>query len=66
MKGIAVDSQTKLQNMLRNKGLENVNVKLSTEPQYAVWRGCIVYGYAVPTSYRWEWEKMEGWIYHEK
>lgn len=66
MKGIAVDSQTKLQYMLRNKGLENVNVKLSSEPQYAVWRGCIVYGYAVPTSYRWEWEKMEGWIYHEK
>ncbi|MEM1517493.1 MAG: hypothetical protein QXQ02_06215 [Halobacteria archaeon] len=66
LKGITVDSQTKLQYMLRNKGLENVNVKLSAEPQYAVWRGCIVYGYAVPTSYHWEWEKMEGWIYHEK
>ncbi len=66
MKGIAVDSQTKLQHMLRDKGLENVNVRLSPEPQYAVWRGCIVYGYAIPANYRWEWEKMEGWVYHTK
>ncbi|MEM2061666.1 MAG: hypothetical protein QXY84_05160, partial [Candidatus Caldarchaeum sp.] len=51
LRNIAVDSETKLMHELREKGVENPNVKLSSEPQYAVWRGCIVFGYAVPSSY---------------
>jgi crenactin len=62
LKGVAVDSSTKLRHMLAMKGIENANIVVSQEPQYAVWRGCIVFGYAVPASYRWVWEKMEGWM----
>jgi len=62
LKGVAVDSSTKLKHMLTSKGIENVNIMMSEEPQYAVWRGCIVFGYAVPANYRWSWEKMEGWM----
>lgn len=63
LKGIAVDSATKLKSMLAMKGIENVNVIMASEPQFSVWRGCIVYGYAVPASYRWSWDKMEGWVF---
>jgi len=66
LRGIAVDSQTKLSYMLRARGVENINITLSPEPQYAVWRGCIVFGYAVPTNYNWGWEKMEGWLHYKK
>ncbi|MDJ0269993.1 MAG: hypothetical protein NXY59_05540 [Aigarchaeota archaeon] len=62
LKGIAVDAETKLSRMLRQRGVENAKVTLSPEPQYAVWRGCIVFGYAVPANYQWSWERMEGWI----
>lgn len=65
LKGVACDSQLKLQNMLRAKGIESTNVVLSPEPQYAVWRGCIVYGYALPHNYEWSWERMEGWLHHK-
>ncbi len=60
----ACDAQTKLSLMLRRKGLEGFNVMLSPEPQYAVWRGCIVYGYALPGGYEWSWERLEGWHHH--
>ncbi len=65
LKGVACDSQAKLNHMLREKGIENASVVLSPEPQFAVWRGCIVYGYALPHSYEWSWERMEGWLHHK-
>jgi hypothetical protein len=43
-------------------GVENVSVRVSEEPQFAVWRGCIVFGYSVPHDYLWSWERMEGWM----
>lgn len=61
-KPIAVDSKTKIKLLLKERGIENVNVEMTTEPKYSVWRGCIVYGYAVPEKYEWSWEKMEGWL----
>jgi len=63
LRGVACDSQAKLEYMLRTKGVENVRVVLSPDPQFAVWRGCIVYGYALPYSYEWSWERMEGWLH---
>ncbi|MEM0444952.1 MAG: hypothetical protein QXO86_05690 [Nitrososphaerota archaeon] len=64
LRGISCDSKLKLQSMLHAKGVEATSVVLSPEPQYAVWRGCIVYGYALPHQYEWSWEKMEGWLHH--
>jgi len=62
LNGIAVDSATKMRIMMEEKGIENVRVSLTKDPQYSVWRGCIVYSVAVPEDYLWNWERMEGWI----
>jgi hypothetical protein len=62
LKGIAVDSGTRIRHDLQAMGIENVSVKVSEEPQFAVWRGCIVFGYSVPHDYLWSWERMEGWM----
>ena len=64
LSNVACDAQTKVALMLREKGVESFNVTVSPEPQYAVWRGCIVYGYALPTSFEWSWERLEGWFHH--
>ena len=48
--------------MLTEKGVENVDVVITGDPKFSVWRGCIVYGYAVPADYEWKWEKLEGWM----
>ncbi|MDW8063493.1 MAG: hypothetical protein RMI43_04920 [Candidatus Caldarchaeum sp.] len=66
LRNIAVDSQTRLAHELREKGVEQPVVNLSSDPQYAVWRGCIVFGYAVPSTYGWTWDKMEGWHHHRR
>jgi len=63
LEGVAVASDLKLKLMLQQKGLEGVEVSVTDEPRFSVWRGCIVYGYAVPVDYGWRWERMEGWMY---
>jgi len=60
---IAVDAPTKVKIMMKELGLENVNVRMVKDPKYSVWRGTIVYGAAVPDSYGWDWNVMEGWIF---
>jgi len=59
---VAVDSATKLKLLLAEKGVENVTVEVAPEPKFSVWRGCIIYGYAVPEDYTWSWDNMEGWL----
>jgi len=60
--GIAVDSKIKVKNLLSAHGIENVTVITSDSPKFSVWRGSIIYGYAVPVTYSWNWERMEGWL----
>ncbi len=62
LEGVAVKADRKLKEMLSRKGVENVEVQIVGDPKYSVWRGCIVYGYAVPADYEWRWERMEGWM----
>lgn len=62
LKDIAIDSATKIKLLLEEKGIKDTNVVLTENPQFSVWRGCIVYGYAVPYDYAWSWDKMEGWL----
>jgi len=59
---ICTDSINKIKLLLQQKGITNVEVTMTESPQFSVWRGCIVYGYAVPDSYKWNWERMEGWM----
>ena len=62
MEDVAVNAAEKIRLMLEEKGIENVNVILTKDPQYSVWRGCIVYSVAVPDDYEWNWDRMEGWM----
>jgi crenactin len=62
LEGVAVTSDEKIRIMLKERGIENIQATVAREPTYSVWRGCIVYGYAVPYDFRWRWERMEGWL----
>jgi crenactin len=62
LQGIAVDAPTKVRLLLRNRGIKNVSVKMTSSPQFSVWHGCIIYGFAVPENYEWDWQRLEGWM----
>jgi crenactin len=62
LEGVAVDAPTKIKLLLRNKGIKNVSVKMTKSPQFSVWHGCIIYGFAVPDEYEWDWQRLEGWM----
>jgi crenactin len=62
IEGIAVDAPTKIKLLLRDKGIRNVSVKMTQAPQFSVWHGCIIYGFAVPENYEWDWQRLEGWM----
>jgi hypothetical protein len=62
LEGVAVDAPTKIRLLLREKGIKNVSVKMTKSPQFSVWHGCIIYGFAVPDEYEWDWQRLEGWM----
>ena len=59
---VAVDAPTKIRLLLRDRGIKNVIVKMTGSPQFSVWHGCIIYGFAVPDNYEWDWQRLEGWM----
>ena len=62
LRDFATDAPTKMKTLLKEKGIKGVSVRMTKNPQYSVWHGCIIYGYAVPQDYGWNWERMEGWL----
>jgi len=62
LENVCVNSVDKIKIMLNEKGLSEVGVVMASSPKYSVWRGCIVYGYAVPEDFKWSWDRMEGWM----
>jgi len=62
LENICVNSVDKIKIMLNEKGLSEIGVVMASSPKYSVWRGCIVYGYAVPEEFKWSWDRMEGWM----
>ncbi len=62
LRDVAIDSATKMERLLEKQGISDVKVTMIEDPQFSVWKGCIVYGYAVPEDYGWSWERMEGWL----
>jgi crenactin len=62
MDGVAVDAPTKVRFLLRDKGIRNVSIKMTKSPQFSVWHGSIIYGFAVPDEYQWDWQRLEGWM----
>lgn len=61
LKDVALNPIQKTKLLLKRHGITNVKINMTNEPQFSVWRGCIIYGYAVPQDYAWDWDKMEGW-----
>ncbi|MEL9991765.1 MAG: heat-shock protein Hsp70 [Thermoproteus sp.] len=60
----AVGSVDKIRLMLAETNRElaaRVNVRMVKEPQYSVWRGAVIYGYALPLSLKWDNINKEGW-----
>ena len=62
LQDIAVDASQKVRLLLRDRGIKNVSVKMTASPQFSVWHGCIIYGFAVPENYAWDWQRLEGWM----
>ena len=62
LEDVAVDAPAKIRILLRDRGIKNVSVKMTTSPQFSVWHGCIIYGFAVPDNYEWDWQRLEGWM----
>jgi crenactin len=62
LEDFAVSAPTKIRLLLRSKGITNVLVKMTKFPQFSVWHGCIIYGFAVPDEYQWDWQRLEGWM----
>ncbi len=59
---VAIDAPTKIRRLLEMKGITDTVITMTESPQYSVWRGCIVYGYSVPVSFSWSWDRFEGWM----
>jgi len=59
---VAVDAPTKIKLLLKSKGIKGAAVKMTKSPQCSVWHGCIIYGFAVPEEYEWDWQRLEGWM----
>lgn len=62
LQDVAVDAPAKIRLLLKQKGIKNVSVKMTKSPQFSVWHGCIIYGFAVPEDYEWDWQRLEGWM----
>ncbi len=60
----AVDSVAKIGIMIRERFpniSQNVSARMVRDPQFSVWRGSIIYGFALPTYVKWNDQEREGW-----
>lgn len=64
LKDVTVSAQNKIKLMLSAKlgGSVNVEVRLTQDPQYTVWKGCVVWSLALPENYHWNEKRGEGWF----
>ncbi len=64
LEDVAVTSTEKIRIMVAEKLpdlAEKLNVRMVKDPQFSVWRGAIIYGYALPTTVKWNEKYKEGW-----
>ena len=64
LEDVACTSTEKIRIMMSEKVpdmADKLNVRMVKDPQYSVWRGAIIYGYALPTSVKWNERYKEGW-----
>jgi len=66
LEDVAVDSTAKVKAMLYEENptlASKISVRLVKEPQFSVWRGAVIYGYALPLSLEWSNTTREGWYF---
>jgi len=66
LEDVAVDSVGRMKMALEERNpvlASRVNVRLVAEPQYSVWRGAVIYGYALPLTLEWSDSTKEGWYF---
>jgi len=66
LEDVAVDSVEKLRIMLAGVSrelAEAANIRMAQRPQFSVWRGELIYGYALPLHVRWDDTAKEGWYF---
>ncbi|NPB00491.1 MAG: heat-shock protein Hsp70 [Crenarchaeota archaeon] len=64
LEDVACTSTEKIKIMMSEKVpdmAEKLNVRMVKDPQFSVWRGAIIYGYALPSSVKWNDKYKEGW-----
>jgi len=64
LKDVAVPAQAKVKHLLsaRLGGAVSVDVRLTQDPQFSVWKGCVVWSLALPENYLWNERRGEGWF----
>jgi len=64
LEDLAVDAPTKMRHCLSKRlgGDVNVSVRLTQDPQFSVWKGCVVWSLALPDDYHWNERRREGWF----
>ncbi|MCG2886524.1 MAG: heat-shock protein Hsp70 [Vulcanisaeta sp.] len=66
LEDVAVNSVDKIKIMVSER-LPDLATRLSIsmvkDPQFSVWKGAIIYGYALPSNVKWNERTKEGWYY---
>ena len=64
LEDLAVDAPTKMKYCLNERlgGEVRVEVRLTQDPQFSVWKGCVVWSLALPDDYHWNERRSEGWF----
>lgn len=64
LKDVAVSAPAKVKHLLSKRlgGGVNVEVRLTQDPQYSVWKGCVVWSLALPENFLWNERRGEGWF----
>lgn len=63
LKDVATAAQFKVKHLLtRRLGGVNVEARLTQDPQFSVWKGCVVWSLALPENYLWNEKRGEGWF----
>jgi|MonGeyMetagenome_1017769.scaffolds.fasta_scaffold04352_4 crenactin len=66
LEDVAVNSVDKVRIMVSERlpDLANrLSISMVKDPQFSVWKGAIIYGYALPGNVKWNERTKEGWYY---
>ncbi|MEM0010470.1 MAG: hypothetical protein QXT84_02110 [Candidatus Bathyarchaeia archaeon] len=64
LRDVAVTSPVKVKRLLTERlgSAISIDVRLTQDPQFSVWKGCVVWSLALPDNYLWNERRGEGWF----